>query len=232
LPFSGKDIWNAWELTWLDLSGKPIVATAAIVVDATSPNIIESKSLKLYLNSLAMSRYASADEVAALITTNLSRLAGSEVVISISTAADSSSDKISQFPGTCIDDLAIGAAPDDVDADLLRIESEEEADEKLYSHLLRSNCPVTNQPDMGSVLIHYRGPKIDRSSLLRYIVSYRIHNDFHEACVERIFLDIKERCAAEALTVYARYNRRGGLDINPFRTDTDERPDNLRLWRQ
>ena len=232
MPFSGKDIWNAWELTWLDQDGKPIVATAAIVVDATSPNIIESKSLKLYLNSLAMTRYASTDEVAALITTDLSRVAGSEVVISISTAADSSSDSIAQFPGTCIDDLAIGVAPDEVDAGLLLIEEGEEAEEELYSHLLRSNCPVTNQPDMGSVLIRYRGPKIDQASLLRYIVSFRQHNDFHEACVERIFFDIKERCSTEALTVYARYNRRGGLDINPFRTDTGEHADNLRLWRQ
>lgn len=232
LPFTGTDIWNAWELTWLNVAGKPIVATATFYVDAVSPNIIESKSLKLYLNSFAMTRFASADEVAASITTDLSRTAGDDVVVRISTAANSENSSISEFPGICIDDLDIGASAENVDAGLLRCDGDEVIREELYSHLLRSNCPVTNQPDMGSVLIRYRGPKIDRSSLLQYIVSFRQHNDFHEACVERIFLDIKERCSPQALTVYARYNRRGGLDINPFRTDADETPDNLRLWRQ
>lgn len=232
LPFSGTDIWNAWELTWLNAGGKPVVATATFLVDATSPNIIESKSLKLYLNSFAMTRFGSADEVAASITADLSRIAGNDVVVKITTAAESTSCSISEFPGTCIDDLDMSVLSEKVDAGLLRCEADEVIHEELYSHLLRSNCPVTNQPDMGSVLIRYRGPKIDRSSLLQYIVSYRQHNDFHEACVERIFLDIKERCSPEALTVYGRYNRRGGLDINPFRTDAGETPDNLRLWRQ
>ena len=232
LPFRGTDIWNAWELTWLDISGKPIVATAVIAIDAASPNIIESKSLKLYLNSLAMTRYQSSDEVAALIAKDLSGAAGDDVVVTVTPAADSTDIPISQLPGTCIDELDIVTVPGNVDASLLRCENSAAVTEELHSHLLRSNCPVTNQPDMGSILIRYGGPKIDRESLLSYIVSYRLHNDFHEACVERIFRDIKKHCSPTSLTVYARYNRRGGLDINPFRTDTNEAPDNLRLWRQ
>ena len=232
LPFCGTDIWNAWELTWLNPDGKPVVATATLLIDAASPTIIESKSLKLYLNSFAMTRYSSADDVAGLMTADLSRIAESDVAVKVTTAAESTVNPISEFQGSCIDDLDIRAVPKGVDAGLLHCEDEEEVTEELYSHLLRSNCPVTNQPDMGSVLIRYRGSKIDRSSLLRYIVSYRQHNDFHEECVERIFLDIKERCSPEALTVYGRYNRRGGLDINPFRTDAGDTAENLRLWRQ
>lgn len=231
LPFSGSDLWNAWELTWLDETGKPVVATATINVDAKSPNIIESKSLKLYLNSFAMTCYASADAVSALITKALSQVAGTDVLVDVRTATTSTSDSIEEFPGACIDDVEMPATPNNVDARLLRC-VDEVISEELYSHLLRSNCPVTNQPDMGSVLVRYKGPGIDRSSLLQYIVSFRQHNDFHEACVERIFTDIMARCAPERLTVYARYNRRGGLDINPFRTNTSETPDNLRLWRQ
>ena len=232
LPFTGVDIWNAWELTWLDATGKPVVATARILIDAASPNIIESKSLKLYLNSLAMTRYESGDEVAALIAGDLSAVARDDIVVTLTTAADSTDSPISRFPGYCIDDLDIGATPASVDARLLRCENEAEVTEELHSHVLRSNCPVTNQPDMGSVLIRYRGAKIDRAALLAYIVSYRQHNEFHEACVERMFLDIKKRCSPKSLTVYARYNRRGGLDINPFRTDTNETPENLRQLRQ
>lgn len=232
LPFTGADVWNAWELTWLNSDGKPVIATATLIVDATSPNVIESKSLKLYLNSFAMTRYVSADAVATLMTADLSRTAGADVAVDIVTTADASVSPISNFAGACIDDLDMTVVPDEVDALLLRCESGEIVSEALHSHLLRSNCPVTSQPDMGSLLVRYCGPKIDRSSLLRYIVSYRQHNDFHEACVERIFVDIKNRCAPDTLTVYARYNRRGGLDINPFRTDTDQAPENSRLWRQ
>lgn len=231
LPFSGSDLWNAWELTWLNEAGKPVVATATISVDAASPNIIESKSLKLYLNSFAMTRFTSADDVAALISKDLSQIAGADVLVDVRTAATLTSDSIVEFPGRCIDYLDMPAAPNNVDPKLLRC-SDEIVSEALYSHLLRSNCPVTNQPDMGSVLIRYTGAKIDRPSLLQYIVSFRQHNDFHEACVERIFLDINEQCSPASLTVYARYNRRGGLDINPYRTNTSETPDNLRLWRQ
>ena len=233
LPFHGEDVWNAWELTWLELSGKPHVATAVITVPADSLNIVESKSLKLYLNSLAMSRYASIDEVAAIISRDLSGITGSEVDISILPANEPSTTRIASLPGDCIDDLDVQIdATTDVDAKMLRTAGEDSIEEELHSHLLRSNCPVTHQPDMGSVLVRYRGSAIDRESLLRYIVSFRQHNDFHEACVERMFLDIKARCSPEKLTVYARYNRRGGLDINPFRSDFETTADNLRLWRQ
>jgi 7-cyano-7-deazaguanine reductase len=187
--------------------------------------------LKLYLNSFAMTRYRTVDEISALIQADLSQVAGSSVIVDIKSAITSTSDTIVQFPGTCIDHLEMAELPNHVDASVLRC-SNEAVNEEIYSHLLRSNCPVTNQPDMGSVLVRYKGPKIDRSSLLQYIASYRQHNDFHEACIERIFVDLNEHCAPEKLTVYARYNRRGGLDINPFRTNANESPDNLRLWRQ
>jgi len=236
LPFRGEDIWNAWELTWLDLSGKPIVATASFTVSADSAHIIESKSLKLYLNSLAMSRYAAQDDVAAIIRRDLSAIAGSDVGVTVTTASDSATDRIDaqivDLPGECIDDLDVQIDGFGVDAGILQTAGTEVVREELHSHLLRSNCPVTNQPDMGSVLIRYRGPRIDRESLLRYIVSFRTHNDFHEACVERMFLDLKARCSPEQLTVYARYNRRGGLDINPFRSDFESPAENYRLWRQ
>jgi 7-cyano-7-deazaguanine reductase len=218
LPFQGEDIWNAWELSWLAESGKPIVATAVITVPADSTNIVESKSLKLYLNSFAMSHYAAKGELAGIISRDLTELTRTY--------------HIADFAGDCIDDLDVEIDDGSVDANLLQIDVEDSIEESLHSHLLRSNCPVTNQPDMGSVLIRYRGPKIDRASLLEYIVSYRQHNDFHEACVERMFVDIKARCNPEKLTVYARYNRRGGLDINPFRSDFETSAENLRLWRQ
>jgi 7-cyano-7-deazaguanine reductase len=232
LPFQGEDVWNAWELSWLESSGKPVVATAVITVPADSANIVESKSLKLYLNSLAMSRYASNDEVGEIIRRDLSGITESEVVVSITSATESSAAQISNLPGTCIDYFDVQIDASGVDAETLKNSGEDSIEEELHSHLLRSNCPVTNQPDMGSVLIRYRGPAIDRESLLRYIVSFRQHNDFHEACVERMFLDIKARCSADKLTVYARYNRRGGLDINPFRSDFETTAVNLRLWRQ
>ena len=232
LPFQGEDFWNAWELTWLESSGKPVVATATITVGADSANMVESKSLKLYLNSLAMTRYASKDEVAEIIRCDLSRITESDVAVNVTTAIDSSTDCIDNLPGDCIDDLDAQIEVTGVDATILQTAGKYTVNEELHSHLLRSNCPVTNQPDMGSVLIRYRGPRIDRESLLRYIVSFRQHRNFHEACVERMFLDLKNRCHPDELTVYARYNRRGGLDINPFRSDFESSPRNVRLWRQ
>ena len=232
LPFTGSDIWNAWELTWLDAGGKPVVATAEIRVGAESPHIVESKSLKLYLGSFAMSRFESGPDVASHIAADLSRVTGSGVDVSVFTDDDAPMSAVRSLPGDCLDGLAIEAAGDDVDADLLVAGTGDPVAESLHSHLLRSLCPVTNQPDYGSVLVRYHGPPIDRRALLGYLVSYRQHNDFHEACVERMFLDIKSRCAPNQLTVYARYNRRGGIDINPFRSDFEERVENLRLWRQ
>jgi len=232
LPFHGEDIWNAWELTWLDESGRPTVATTTIRVPADSENIVESKSLKLYLNSFSMTRYRSADALRKAITSDLGNTTNSDVVVTLTTATESVADTIGDLPGTCIDDESGNFSATDVDSSLLKSKSDAIVTEELHSHLLRSNCPVTNQPDLGSVLIRYHGPRIDRAGLLQYIVSFRQHNDFHEACVERIFTDIKKRCEPEQLTVYARYTRRGGIDINPFRSDFEDTAPNTRLWRQ
>ena len=231
-PFGGVDIWNAWELTWLAESGKPIVATALIVVPADSPNIVESKSLKLYLNSFAMGRYATSGEVAGIIARDLAELAEANIEVDVRPATEVAVHRIADLPGDCIDQLDVNIDDNEVNADLLGIASDDVVEEALHSHLLRSLCPVTGQPDMGSVLIRYRGATIDRASLLRYIVSYRRHSDFHESCVERMFVDLKNACRPEKLTVYARYNRRGGIDINPFRSDFETTAENLRLWRQ
>lgn len=234
LPFQGMDIWNAWELTWLAESGKPLVATAVITVPADSTNIIESKSLKLYLDSFALSRYAAKGELEGIIARDLTDLAESDVVVDIKPATETKVYHIVDLPGECIDhlDIDIDSDGNGVEPKVLKSDGRENTEEALHSHLLRSNCPVTSQPDMGSVLVRYKGPRIDRTSLLRYIVSYRRHNEFQEACVERMFVDLKKRCSPEKLTVYARYNHRGGIDINPFRSDFETTTGNLRLWRQ
>jgi len=232
LPFSGVDVWNAWELTWLDSTGKPVVATAQFRIPFNSPNIIESKSLKLYLNSLAMTRYPDSKQVSEIIQKDLSATAGSPVAVNFFSTNAWPEQQIANLPGTCIDSGPASLNTTETDASLLNCLEEHVELEELHSHLLRSLCPVTNQPDMGSILLRYSGPKIDPSGLLGYLVSYREHHDFHEACVERIFVDIKKRCCPERLTVFAFFNRRGGLDINPFRSDFETEPGDFRLWRQ
>ena len=230
LPFHGEDVWNAYELAWLDSDGKPRVAMAEIRVPADSPNIIESKSMKLYLISLSMTRYTEADDVRTTIANDLARFAGAAVSVLLIPLSDSAG--LSELPGVCIDDNVVNCESMSVDPNLLACTGDGTVSEELQSHLLRSLCPVTDQPDTGSLLIRYKGRQIDPGSLLRYIVSFRNHNDFHESCVERLFLNIKKQCEPEALTVYARYNRRGGIDINPFRSDFEPVAENLRLWRQ
>jgi 7-cyano-7-deazaguanine reductase len=232
LPFDGVDIWNAWELSWLDHLGKPMVATAELRIDAKSPGIVESKSLKLYLNSLAMTRYEHADDVMQTIIRDVSAIVGSTVGVTLRHSADWKSQSVAEMPGKCIDDLDVGCAAGDVDPTLLGTTSGKSELEELHSHLFRSNCPVTNQPDMGSVLVRYAGEAIDPSSLLKYLVSYRTHNGFHESCAERIFLDVTSVCKPEKLTVYALFNRRGGIDINPFRSNFEANPPTSRIWRQ
>jgi 7-cyano-7-deazaguanine reductase len=232
LPFQGVDVWNAWELSWLTNSGQPSVATLEIRVPAESPRIIESKSLKLYLNSFSMSRYDAAEDVRSTIAADLSRCVEAGIEVSLLETAADDGLVCETLPGDCIDDLYVECSTWDVDASLLEADADEIVNESLNSHLLRSLCPVTSQPDSGSVLITYEGPRIDRPSLLRYIASYRQHQDFHETCVERMFLDIKDRCEPTKLTVYARYQRRGGIDINPFRSDFETDVPNTRLWRQ
>ncbi|MEM8814795.1 MAG: NADPH-dependent 7-cyano-7-deazaguanine reductase QueF [Pseudomonadota bacterium] len=227
LPFHGTDLWTAWELTWLTPSGKPAVAAAEIGVPADSPNIIESKSLKLYLGALAMTTVQGEQELIALLRKDLSAAAGAPVSVALGYGAP-----VEALPGETLDNEEVDCSAYSVDAGLLHAEDTRTVTETVHSQLLRSLCPVTAQPDFGSVMIRYRGPRVDRAGLLRYIVSFREHNDFHEACVERMFMDIKTRCRTERLSVYARYLRRGGLDINPFRSDFEPAPENARLWNQ
>ena len=232
LPFTGCDVWTLYELSWLNSKGKPMVAVGEVTIPATSPNLIESKSFKLYLNSFNQTRCDSIDAVAAMLEQDLGACAGQPVKVTLF-PLDRAPHQIATLPGECIDELDIEVDHYEFDADLLQgAASSELVEETLHSHLLKSNCLVTSQPDWGSVVIHYRGPQLDREKLLRYLISFRQHNEFHEQCIERIFTDLKHFCAPSQLTVYARYTRRGGLDINPFRSDWEVVPANLRLIRQ
>lgn len=229
LPFQGVDIWTHYELSWLDSTGKPCVGIAEIRVPADSPCLIESKSLKLYFNSLNFERMADTAALVERVETDLSAVAGRPVSFQLLTE---DALQLRSFPGECIDHLAIPASDFELSAASLVADTSRSVSETLHSHLLRSNCPVTNQPDWGSVLIRYEGPAIDRAGLLAYLVSYRNHADFHEQCVERIFRDIQQHCQPRKLTVYARYTRRGGLDINPFRSNCGDDVPVCRMARQ
>jgi 7-cyano-7-deazaguanine reductase len=234
LPFAGEDLWNAYELSWLNAKGKPVVAVGTFRVPATSPNLIESKSFKLYLNSFNQTAFDSLETVSATMTSDLSAAAGSPVTVALEQLSQRPQAAIGIPEGSLLDDLDIACDRYQPAPDLLASLPGETVEETLYSHLLKSNCLVTGQPDWAMVVIRYRGAPIDRAGLLRYIVSFRNHNEFHEQCVERIFTDVQARCRPDALAVYARYTRRGGLDINPFRS-TDEcygRPENIREIRQ
>ena len=221
LPFSGVDIWTTYELSWLDHHGKPMGAVAEIRIGAESPAIVESKSLKLYLGSFAQERVDSVEELLRRITTDLSNTCAAPVGVSV--MASPMATRIAELAGESIDDrnVAVHAyAPDPT----LLMRGAGFAEESLRTNLFRSNCPVTGQPDYADVLVHYRGPRIDRAALLKYFVSYRQHAAFHESCVERMFIDIGLRCRPEQLTVYARFLRRGGIDINPFRSNFEPAP--------
>jgi 7-cyano-7-deazaguanine reductase len=230
-PFFGADMWTAYELSWLNLRGKPQVALAQVVVPCETPNIIESKSFKLYLNSFNNSRFADASEVLALLRRDLSEAAWRGAVLPATASAPPSvgvklllpdlfdREPLQELDGLNLDRLDVECTRYTPAPDLLRADADEASvTEVLTSHLLKSNCLVTGQPDWGSVQISYTGPQIDQEGLLQYLVSFRNHNEFHEQCVERIFMDIWSRCKPAKLAVYARYTRRGGLDINPFRT--------------
>lgn len=232
LPYVGVDIWNCYELSWLLPSGKPVVAIAQFAVPADSPNIIESKSFKLYLNSFNQSVYSSFAQVQAVLMADLSKVAQAEVQVEIKTLEAITAEGLHQPQGVCIDDLDINLSVYEHPALEMLVCGTEQVEEQLYSHLLKSNCPVTGQPDWGSVLVHYRGAALDHASLLTYLVSFRQHQDFHEQCVERIFLDLKKCLNPEFLSVSARYLRRGGLDINPYRSTESMLVENLRLARQ
>ena len=240
LPFFGADLWTAFELSWLTPRGKPQVAIAQVTVPCETPNIVESKSFKLYLNSFSNSPFASADEVRDRIRSDVSEAvwrdgAGqSSVGVKILLPDQFDNQPVRELDGLSLDRLDIECTDYQPRPDLLAAASDEKpVQETLTSNLLKSNCLVTGQPDWGSVQIRYAGPQIDQGGLLRYLVSFRNHNEFHEQCVERIFMDIWQRCKPVKLTVYARYTRRGGLDINPFRTSHPQPlPASVRTARQ
>lgn len=232
LPFKGVDVWNAYELSWLNSKGKPMVAIAEFRFPCESPNIVEAKSFKLYLNSFNNTRVESVDELQATIKRDLTEIIEAPVEVYIQ-LVDRTAEIITQkFSGICLDQLDIECDTYVVNRGFLQTENHQ-VTEVVYSDLLKSNCLITGQPDWGSVEIRYTGNKIQHEGLLRYIVSYRDHNEFGEQCVERMFLDILQQCAPEKLSIYARYTRRGGKDINPFRSTEDEvAPENFRLVRQ
>ena len=233
-PFTiGADIWTAYEISWLNEKGLPQVAIADIYLDYQSQNLIESKSFKLYLNSFNQNKFANSNAVQQTMQCDLSECAQGDVKVRLNPVDVYDSQKIDHLQGDCIDEQDIEITSYEFNADWLKdCISDEIVEEKLVSHLLKSNCLITNQPDWGTLHIHYVGKKIDHEKLLRYIVSFRQHNEFHEQCVERIFCDLMHYAKPEKLTVYARYTRRGGLDINPFRSNFENLPENLRLARQ
>ncbi|QKJ49046.1 NADPH-dependent 7-cyano-7-deazaguanine reductase QueF [Proteus vulgaris] len=233
LPFHGGDIWTMYELSWLNSKGLPQVAIGHVELDATTENLIESKSFKLYLNSFNQTRFESWDIVEKTLLKDLTTCAKGKVNLTIYPLSYFTSQPIVDFAGECIDEQDIEIDNYQFDAQWLNESTTDTlVEETLVSHLLKSNCLITNQPDWGSVAIQYKGKKIDREKLLRYLVSFRQHNEFHEQCVERIFHDIMQLCAPETLTVYARYTRRGGLDINPWRSNCEFVPEISRLARQ
>ncbi len=237
LPFHGEDVWTAYELSWLDARGRPQVAIATFRLPADSPHIIESKSLKLYLNGFAFEPFATVDELRAVIARDLSAASGATVGVEIDAgAAMSQRTAFAELEGECIDglDIRLDAVPD-IDTSALSATATDAASEDvLVSRLFRSNCPVTGQPDWADVQLRIRGAAVDRAGLLRYLVSFRQHQGFHEHCVERIFTDVLQRGQPAALTVYARFTRRGGLDINPWRSNDPAfiAPANIRTPRQ
>lgn len=243
----GRDIWNAWEMSWLNLKGKPLVAIGEIHVPADSPNLIESKSLKLYLNSWNQMRVASTESMLETIENDLSVVAGAQVRVYLALGFGAGSEEqcgsravgaarsASAPEAECIDELDVEIDCYQPDAELLKTSTGTEK-AWLYSHLLKSNCPVTSQPDWGSLYLYYSGDRIDREALLKYIVSMRQHQGFHEQCVEQIYTDVMRQCQPEQLLVCARYVRRGGLDINPVRASgghlIEEAALNFRILRQ
>jgi 7-cyano-7-deazaguanine reductase len=221
-PFRGADLWTAYELTWLDARGKPQLALLKFSVPAESPRLIESKSLKRYLGSFAQEKLAAAQDLVARVEADLSGACDTSVAVTV-LPFENAVARIETLPGESLDGLEIDAEVYEPEPSFL-LAGEAEVDETLRTSLFRSLCPVTSQPDYADVMIRYHGPRIDRTGLLRYLVSYRRHPAFHESCVERIFVDVLRRCRPRDLTVYARFLRRGGIDINPFRSNFEPAP--------
>ena len=232
LPFLGTDIWTAYELSWLGPQGKPQIAIATICFPADSPQLIESKSLKQYLNSLNQTFFENVHSTRTILERDLSLAVGGPVEVLLKLPEVFGKEEIEELSGESLDRLEVDIREYRVNPDFLKA-GKTVVEETLVSNLLKTNCPITGQPDWAGIQIRYRGPRIDRKGLLRYLVSFRQHQDFHENCVERIFMDLRRRCRPEMLTVYARYTRRGGIDINPFRTNCETtRPVNSRTARQ
>lgn len=234
LPFFGFDLWNHYEVSWLNEKGKPIVALAEISYGCETPFIIESKSMKLYFNSFNNTVFKNFEAVQNTIKNDVEQRVGGPVKVKIISLESLENEQLLKgFTGECLDDLDIQCTSYSTDPAYLQVENTK-VEETLYSNLLKSNCLVTNQPDWGSVQITYKGSKIKREGLLQYIVSFRNHNEFHEQCIERIFMDIMKYCQPDELTVYGRYTRRGGIDINPLRSTINNFSHiiNTRLYRQ
>ena len=218
LPFRGSDRWTAYEVSWIDATGKPQVRVAEFILDSESPNIIESKSFKLYLNSFNQTVFASEREVTSKMLIDLSAAAGAPVELSLQSLNYAKGLLIAEPIGECVDELPVDITHYQPAPELLTVSSTDKVNEVVFSHLLKTNCPVTDQPDWATVFIEYSGFQINHESLLAYIISFRDHQDFHENSVERLYCDLQQYCQPESLAVYARYTRRGGLDINPLRT--------------
>jgi 7-cyano-7-deazaguanine reductase len=231
VSFTGVDIWNCYEFSYLNKYGKPEVLILEIYIDALSTNIVESKSMKLYLGSFQNSKFDTITEVVNILERDLIQVVEGKVQIGYKNLDE---DFLIQRPAAkLIDNLDIECTEYEVNSNLLAKLDEEIVSESLYSNLLKSNCLVTGQPDWGSIIIEYHGFKIVESSLLKYLVSYRNHSEFHEHCIERIYCDIMDKCQSSKLTVYGRYTRRGGIDINPYRTNMKSNIlNNVRLARQ
>jgi 7-cyano-7-deazaguanine reductase len=218
LPFYGFDCWNHYEVSWLNEKGKPMVAVAEIIYDCASPYLVESKSLKLYFNSFNNTHFKQSEELRLTVERDLVKCLQGDVQVRLLPLSEKELTTIHLAPaGECIDALDVTCSVYCVEPSYLSATASI-VEETLYSDLLKSNCLVTHQPDWGSVQIAYKGPQIDREGLLKYLVSFRNHNEFHEQCIERIFIDIMRHCKPEKLSVYGRYTRRGGLDINPYRS--------------
>ncbi len=232
LPFVGHDLWNAYEVSWLNEKGRPEVWLMVMQVPFDSPNIVESKSFKLYLNSLNMTSFSSPQKVIDLMTEDLSKTVGARVSLAIHPMDITADFQCQTLVGECLDGLDVECDTYRVKPELLTMSGRGQFSGRWFSHLLRSCCPVTGQPDWATVIIDYKGQEITPESLLQYIVSYRNNQEFHEQCVERIFADIHRYCKPECLIVQARFTRRGGIDINPIRSTYPIKPENIRLIRQ
>tara|TARA_B100000282_G_scaffold124884_1_gene89060 strand:- start:859 stop:1719 length:861 start_codon:yes stop_codon:yes gene_type:complete len=233
LPFDGIDTWTGYELSWLNLKGKPNVAILECHVPITSENLIESKSFKLYLNSFNQTKFASAEDVRQVLQADLSACAGEPVEVKLILPEQFSSLQFQEFNGTLLDSLDVEIDQYSPNTQYLTVAKNETGiQETLVSHLLKSNCLITSQPDWASIQVRYEGKAIEHEGLLKYLISFRQHNEFHEQCVERIYNDIMKHCQPDKLTVCARYTRRGGLDINPFRSNYEAPYANHRQARQ